>query len=211
MRITDFSATKKGRIALFVDGEFYCSLHLDIFAATSLEVGTEVTALQLEALRERSEETVTRERAIRLLSARSYTVQGLYEKLLAYSDEDCAAAAVIRMSELGLLDDEDYARRCAADCLKLKGWSRKKTKQFLLQKGIDRELAEETLAALAGEDDTGEEPAIAALVLKKYRSRLEDDAGVRKTIDALLRAGFRYDDIRRVLENLAEDLEYYAG
>lgn len=211
MRITDFSATKKGRIALFVDGEFYCSLHLDIFAATSLEVGTEVNALQLESLRERSEETVTRERAIRLLSARSYTVQGLYEKLLAYSDEDCASAAVTRMIELGLLDDEDYARRYASDCLKLKGWSRKKTKQSLLQKGIDRELAEETLAAFADEDDTGEEPAIAALVLKKYRSRLEDEQGVRKTIDALLRAGFRYDDIRRVLENLAEDLEYYAG
>lgn len=206
MEITEIRMTKRGRFSLYLDGEFACVVHPDVYAAAGLEVGAALSPDGLAALRRDSLYRLACEKSLRLLSQRSYSAQMLFRKLAAHvEDEEAASAAVARMTELGLIDDADYARRFAADCIGLKGYSAARTARALREKGIGRELIEE---ALAGRDDEPQ-PAIARLVLKKYRRNLEDEKGLRKTIGALQRLGYRYGDIRAVLENLAEDENYY--
>lgn len=146
-----------------------------------------------------------REYAMTLLSRRAYTEQGLYDKISGRFDEQDAASAVARMLELGLLDDEDYARRYASDCVKLKGMSQRRTAMELMRKGIDKELAE----AVAEECGGDPEPRIAAVIKRRYPRCFEDERNRNKTVNALLRLGYRYGDIAGVLRNLDEDDEYY--
>ena len=205
MLVTAIERTKKGRFSIFCDGDFCCALHADVFAAAPIIVGAEIAPEELEELRVQSETRITKDRALRLLSARAYTAYGLQRKLLAYTDEDIAAEAVARMVELGLVDDLDYARRYAADCMRQKGFSLARTRQALREKGIDRDTADEVLAEM----DEDAEPAIARIILKKYSRYLDDEKGRLRTMNGLLRLGYRHGEIRTVLENLLEDESYY--
>lgn len=207
MRITEIRKVKKG-FSIHVDGCYDCVLHEEIFAAARLSCGQEIDEGRLEELRRLSAEKRARERALRLLGARSYSRQGLCEKLLEVCEyEEIAAAAAERMEELGLLDDRDYARRLAADCKNRKGFAPARIAAELTRKGIAREIIEETLADM--EEDP--RPAIARIALRKYGRHLGDEKGVRKAFAGLMRLGYRSGDIREVLGNLAEDLEYYDG
>jgi regulatory protein len=160
---TAIEKTKKGRFSVFVDGEFVCALHADVFSRSSIAVGRELEPDYLEELRLESEERITKDRALRLLSARSYTRRGLVEKLRLYSDAETAEAVAGRMEELGLIDDADYARRYAEECVSRKGFSLYRARQALLEKGIDRDVAEEALAEYEEEP----EAAIATIIERK--------------------------------------------
>lgn len=146
-----------------------------------------------------------REYALTLLSRRAYTEKGLYDKLCTRCDEESAAAAVARMIELNLLDDKDYARRMAADCVNLKGMAPRRAAMELARKGIDRDIIDSTVSEL----ETDPQPAIARIVKRKYLSYLNDEKGRNKTVNALLRLGYRYGDIAAALRNLADDEDYY--
>ena len=207
MLVTGIERTKKGRFSVFCDGEFCCALHIDVFAASPIQVGARIDPSDLEQWRLQSEARITKDRALRLLSARAYTGYGLYRKLVTYTDEEIAAEAVARMTELGLVDDWDYARRYAADCMNQKGYSLARTRQSLGQKGIDRAVIDEVLA----QRDDDPEPAIARILLKKYWRYVEmdEEKGRLRAMNGLLRLGYRHGDIRTVLENLLEDEDYY--
>jgi len=205
MLITNVEQTKRGRYSIYCDGEFYCALHADVFTASRIIIGSSITPGELQELRSKSELKITTDRALRLLSARSYTSHGLRRKLEAYTDGESAEAVVARMMELGYIDDLDYARRYACECMKVKGYSAYRTVQALREKGIDRDIA----GQVTEERDDDPELQIAGVVLRKYMWYLEDEKGFNKTVNALLRLGYRHGDIRRVLDNLMEDAAYY--
>ena len=54
-RLTQIKETKKGRLALFMDGEFAFSLDEDTFAAAALHQDDELEDWQIEELRKKSE------------------------------------------------------------------------------------------------------------------------------------------------------------
>ena len=148
MILTDRTMTKKGRCALFVDGEFLFSAHPDIFFATGWKKGREVTVEELEELRMASEERTAKDKALDLLSYSARTSRQLYEKLARKSDPEAAAAAVERMEELGLVDDADYARRFVADKLNLKDWGLRRIEQELRAKGVDQQHVDAAIEEL---------------------------------------------------------------
>jgi len=149
-----------------------------------------------------------KEKALSLLSKRAYTERGLYDKLCKLSeDEEAVWDAILRMRELGLLDDLDYARRYSADCMNLKGYSLSRTKQALRQKGIHPDVIDE---ALVEHEDDDPEPVIAKAILKRYMRKISTEDGQKKAIAALMRKGFRYANIRTVIENLLDDEMYYS-
>lgn len=206
MQVTAIRCTKRGRYSIDLDEEFACVLHADVFALSDLTTGSRVSPEKMAELQHASEQKLTRERALRLLGQRAYTEQGLYRKLCEKTDEQNAAETVARMVELGLLNDRDYAQRYAADCMTLKGFSVQRTMQELLRKGIDREIAQEVLETRKEDDPSY---AIAQVIYRKYLHCLNDEKGYRRTVSALQRLGYRYGDIRTVIDNIQEDEDYY--
>lgn len=202
-RLTKIKETKKGRLALFLDGEFVFSLDEETFARANLHEGDELESWQVEDLRKQSDTRRALDKAMDYLSLRDHASGELYQKLCRKFDAPSAAYAVARAGELGLLDDAGFARRRAAELLR-KRKSRREILTDLAAKGIDRDTAAEAVEALYECDEEGEDPELAtarALVQRHYAAKLA--AGKRDQVAAALaRRGFSHAIIR---EALAED------
>ena len=209
MRVTGIETTKKGRYALMVDGEFAFSLHGDTFLLCPwLQKGAEVSPERLETLRQEDELRSARERALDLLSAAEQTSGTLRQKLLRWYGEEAVEAAVLRMEELGLINDLDYGRRYAADAVNLRGWPRRRIAMELQKKGVPAEVIEEALADITEETEI---ETACRLLEGPYRGKLRDRKERDKVKAALQRRGFSYEVIRqavsRAMEALPEDGE----
>ena len=200
-RLTQIKETKKGRLALFLDGEFAFSLDEDTFAAAALHQDDELEDWQIEELRKKSETRRALDKAMDYLSLRDHAAGELYQKLCRKFDAHSAAYAVARAGELGLLNDVSFARRRAAELLR-KRKSRREILNDLSAKGIDRDAAD-VVEELFAETDDGESPELEtarALVQRQYAAKLA--AGKRDQVAAALaRRGFSHAVIREVLSD----------
>ena len=201
MILTDITMTKKGRCALFVDGEFLFSAHPDIFFATGWKKVREVTVEELEELRMASEERTAKDKALDLLSYSARTSRQLYEKLARKSDPEAAAAAVERMEELGLVDDADYARRFVADNLNLKDWGLRRIEQELRAKGVDQQHVDAAIEEL--DYDGGER--LAEILRRKGKPIPTEQKERNALINRWLRQGYDYEEIKAAFGRLRED------
>ncbi len=201
MILTDIQMTKRGRYSLFVDGEFLFSVHPEVFIACGIVAGQVVTVEQLEGIRLESEGRTAKEQALNLLSHSAKTSGQLYEKLCKKSDPQAAAEAVQRMQELGLVDDEDYARRFASDRQNLKGYGKRRIVAELKRRGLTDEVIE---TACEGEWED-EQERLRELVERRH-TPLPDDPKKRSALVAkLMRMGYEYETIRQVLRLYDED------
>lgn len=211
MILTAIERTKRGRYALFVEGEFVFSVSDEQVVKEHLKAGNTISPSDLDRLKEDAERFFSKQKALQLLSARSYTKQGLIRKLSEKADADIAKEIADRMEELGLINDEDYAKRRANDLYKIKKYGNRRVVQDLIQKGISKTLAEE-IADLQEPED--QEDSLVELVTKKYGSIL-DQAEDKQTFfkcrnrvqNALLRKGYGYDEIARAIRIYLEETE----
>ena len=199
-QITAVKETKRGRLALFVDGEFAFSLDPETFADADLHEEDEIESFRLEELRRQSDTRKAVDRALDILALRDHAAGELYQKLCRKFDPHSAASAVAKAEELGLLNDADFARRRAAELMR-KRKSRREVEQDLAHKGIDRGTAAQVLEELYAPED-GPDPEVAAacaLVQRQYARKLAE--GKRpQVMAALARRGFSYAVIRTALE-----------
>ena len=208
--LTAITETKRGRYALFFDGEFAFSLDEDTFAACALHAGDELTETEIYDLRQKSDARRALDKAMDLLALRDHAAGELYQKLCRKFDPHTAAAAVAKTGELGLLDDAGFARRRAAELLR-KRKSRREIAADLNAKGIDRDTAAAVLDELfsAPEDGEGDSPELAAavaLIEKSYARKLAE--GKRpQVMAALARRGFPHGVIREAVDRFAGEAD----
>ncbi len=201
MIITDIVPKRKRLSAIYIDGEFALKLDTETVISSPYSVGSNITDEQLKKLIEASGEKRAKEKALWLLSSRDHSKRELEAKIRKSSDIDSAKKAVERMEELGLVDDEKFARRYAEQLINVKHLSKKGAKYKLIEKGIDKDLAEQILEELA--PDPREH--IETLIERKYLRYLSDEKGRRKTVSALQRMGYSWSDIKAVMSNYFED------
>ncbi len=200
MKITDIVPARKKLCSVYIDGEYAMKLDAQVLAENVVKPGAELDDEELHELIMLSDRKRSKERALWLLSGRDYSRKKLLEKLKAEANEDVAEEVCDRMEELGLIDDEKYARRLSHDLIQLKKMSKRGAMYKLMEKGIDRELAEAVLDEI--EIDPVEQ--ICALIEKKYINKLEDEKDRRRTVAALQRLGYSWSDIKAALEEYVE-------
>lgn len=205
-RLTQIKETKRGRLALFLDGEFAFSLDEDTFAGACLHEEDDLEPWQVEELRKKSDTRRALDKAMDYLSLRDHAAGELYQKLCRKFDAPSAAYAVAKAQELGLLDDETFARRRAAELYR-KRKSRREIMNDLAAKDIDREIAAQVVEELYAAGEDGPDPELEtarALVARQYARKLAE--GRRDQVAAALaRRGFSRAVIRAAMEE--EDAE----
>ena len=210
-RLTEVKITKKGRCALFLDGEFAFSVSPELFADAALHTGDELDAAQVERLQATSDAARAFDKALDLLGIRDHAAGELYQKLCRKFDPETAAGAVRRAAALGYLNDESVARRRAAELLR-KHKSRREILRDLTAKGIDRDTAAAAVEALyaapdadgEGEHEDPELTSAKALLAKHYAQKLA--AGRRDLVAAALaRRGFSHAVIKAALDAFEEE------
>lgn len=204
MQITAIEPRKKGLSALYIDGEFAMKLDTEVILAHRFDVGREITDEALHDCVLDSDRKRCKDKAMWLISFRDHSRRELLDKLRKDYPEDVAEAAVDRLEELGLIDDERYARRYTADLVNLKHLSERGIRQKLREKGIDRDLIDEILEETAVDEDE----QIRMIIEKKYASKLGDEKIRRRAVAALQRLGFGYQSIKSVLNEYTDIEEY---
>ena len=201
MRITDLKAVKKALSLVYIDGEYAVKLDTAVLAENGIRVGCEIDDEDLRELIEKSEYKRAKEKALWLLSGKDYSRKQLNDKLRREASEDTADEVCSRMEELGLISDEDYAKRLAHDLIYRKKMSLRGARYKLMEKGIDRELCDEILE----EFDVDPVDQIVQIVEKKYADKLGDEKGRRRTYAALQRLGYCSGDIMEALAEFEQE------
>ncbi len=203
MRITAIHPRRKSLSALFLDGEFAMNLDTATLLEAGWKEGQEIDDSELLAIKQESERRRAREKALYLLEHRDHSKKELAEKIARTEGIEAGREAAQRMEQLGLINDEAYARRYAAELLGRKGFSAQRTGLELRRKGIEPEIAQEIISELAEEP----EEKIREILQRKYARALEDEKGRRRAVAALQRLGYRYEDIRKALREMTTDFD----
>lgn len=202
MLITAIEPRRKSLRALYLDGAFAVNVDAQTLADSGYRVGMQMDDEQLHELIQQSDIRRAREKALYLLAHRDHSKKELVEKIRRTSSAEAAQMAAQRMEEVGLVNDESFARRYAAELLQRKGYSISRTEYELIKKGIDRDLIHEIIEDMSPD----EAQQLAVLLEGKYAGAVRDEKGRRRTISALQRMGYRWEDIRHALEEFVPAL-----
>ncbi|WP_343061657.1 regulatory protein RecX [Nocardioides luti] len=135
-------------------------------------------------------EAVARKILLDQLTGQARSRKELSDKLAKKLVPDEIATRLLdRFEEVGLIDDDAFARAWIASRQPGKGLARRALAQELRRKGIDDEIAKEALDDI---DPADEETAARRLVQKKLRtlSRVDDATATRRLVGLLARKGY---------------------
>lgn len=138
---------------------------------------------------------------IRYLAQRAHSRKELIDKLKKKGyGSDTIEATLSRLETLGLIDDQAFGRSCMASLARRRPEGRLKTRQRLLQKGLDDGAVEELLGEL------DEKALCRSAAEKKMRSLSGASETKRKKLETFLRnRGFDWHTIRETVEQLMAD------
>ena len=189
------------KIHIYIDEEYRATVDSDYWYSEKFRNLKEINEEELTELLNAVSFRRAYNKGLDLLSRRPFGTKELIKKLCEKGHEkEYAEKACERLLELGLLNDEEYARILANDLLERKNYSIKRIKQELAFRGISRDIIENTIDLL----DNDPVPRIIMLIKKKYINKINDEKGRKRTIDALLRLGYSYSDIKTALNSISD-------
>ena len=216
------SQHKEGRwLVWFEDGSLLRVGEGDV-VSLGLYTGKELDGPEAEVLWCAEQQYKLNERAVNLLSARPMSRKELLDKLCTPSrrkkpgeesarpDGDALArerealrehaeGVADRLEELGLLNDEEYARAVARH-YSAKGYGGRKLRDELYRRGVPREYWDEALDGLEPEDSSLDQ-----MVRRKLRGAEPTRENLKKASDYLARRGFGWEEISAALRRYEED------
>ena len=205
MRIEKLKTTpdRAGRYWITLDNGEKLALYRQTVEDFALYTGKELSNEEWEALQESAGKMSARMRAVRIVTASAVSKRDLQERLVRKGEDPTQAReAVDWMESLSLVDDRKTAEHVVENCIR-KGYGLSRAKQALYEKRIPKELWDDVLADYPDQIDkiTG--------YLSARLTDPEDEKQVRRAIDALIRRGHRYADIRHALSNLSIDQDQF--
>ena len=198
MELTAAEPRRKGLVQLYLDGEEAVKLDREVFLRAGLRPGDQISDEELHQLILDSDARRAKEKALYLLEHRNHSKRELTEKIARTAASwEAAEAAAGQMEELGLVDDQAYARDRAREMFLRKRWGPLRVKQELRRKGIDGELIVELLEEYRQRDEGGlVAENVRAVLETKYSGWREDEKQRRRAFAALQRRGYSYEEIR---------------
>lgn len=209
MRI-DFLSDKPdqaGRYLVRFDSGVTMRLYRQTVEDYGLFTGKELTEDEIKTLRKDAGQMSAKMRAVRIVSASSVSKDDLHQRLIRKGeDPQQALEAVQWMSDLNLVDDRQTAEQIVSRCV-ARGYGLAKAKQTLYEKRIPKQYWQEALENYPDQTDK---------IVAFLRGRLGNDADERerkRAIDALVRRGHSYSQVRSALRllDLDEIPEEYYG
>jgi regulatory protein len=197
--ITALTVQKRNpdRINVFIDEKFAFGLATAV--ATMLKIGQTVSPELAAFLQRQDDVSKAKERAVQLISRRPRSVAEI-ERYLRNKDFDdhVIEQAITRLQEVGLLDDDAFARYWVEQRDTFKPRSHLALRQELQQKGVNRAAIE---AAVSDVDQTAAAQRAAEKQARRYQ-HLSEDEFRNKLGGFLQRRGFNYEVIRQVTEEI---------
>lgn len=192
------------RVTLFVSRRRLGRILLDTKGDHQLQVGTPWTEELAEKLHDELAQGNAYRAGIRILTKRAKSGKELGRKLKQYGYEpDAIEWTIHRLTELQVLDDENYARMVVRSQLARKPAGRRLLEGKLREKGIETNLISLVLDEALEDRDTLEDARkLAQAAARSISDRHEPDVRKRRITGRLARRGFDFDIIRKVIDEL---------
>lgn len=194
---------KSDKMHLHIDGEYFITVDSGYLVELGIYNGMEVNCENIEEIRRNISVRRSYNKAVDLLSRRDHSKKELIDKLRQKGHGEYAAQAAEKLSEYGYIDDRRFAFTFAEELIRLKSYGKKRVEQELYRKGIDRDIISEVIS----ECDFPSEK-LTELIERKYNRYLYDEKGVNKTVNALLRLGYSYSEIRDAIREITDREEF---
>jgi regulatory protein len=193
---------RRNRYNVFVNGEFAVALEPDVLVASGLRVDAVVTA---ERLRELSVEDLRKRAlnaALHLLASRPRSEAEMRTRLLRRElPHDIVTDTLARLREYGYVNDAEFARFWVESRSGANPRGRYVVQRELRAKGVGQETADAAMEELT------EETSAERAARKKLRSLrgLEYQDFRNRLTGYLVRRGFGYDVVRRIVADLWQE------
>ena len=147
--------------------------------------------------------------ATRMLGARAKSAQDLKRALQRKgNDPEAIDYAIHRLTELGILNDREYAGMKARSIIRSKPAGRRFIEAKLREKGIESSIIRETLdEELEDSDPKAEALNLARRMHRSLASNPDPEVRKRRLIGRLSRRGFDHDAVRRAVEIVEREHE----
>ncbi len=193
---------RAGRYTVKLEDGAVMRLYRQTVEDFGLYSGKELDEAEIQNLQKAAGQMSAKMRAVRIVSASSVSKTDLERRLVQKGESRLdARQAVGWMEDMGLLDDEKTAQQVVQRCI-AKGYGLARAKQALYEKQIPKSYWDAVLSDYPDQQDK---------ILSFLQSRLGeswDEKELHRTIDALLRRGHSYPQIRKALNELSQDGDF---
>lgn len=200
MIITDIQPQTKNqnRVSIFIDGKFAFGIDKNDCSFMGLKVGYELTQEKYDYIVNNTIYTKAYQKADRFIGYKMRTEKEVRNKLNedGYTN-DIIERVISTMIKYKYIDDEAYAIMYAKDCKNIKKWGPKRIKAELYTRGITTTVIDNVLESL---DIADIDNVITELLEKRIKNTPIDLREKQKHFNFLLRRGFNYEDIKRIIE-----------
>lgn len=180
------------KVHIYIDNEYTLTLYDDFWYRSGYSEGQEISDDELASLKEEAGFRSAYEKGIKYLSMRAYSERELYNKLKMKFGDDASRRAVDKMLRLGYINDEEFCREYAKYLFDVKKYDIKRISYELKSKGIDSEIADNTLKTLDNEPIQ----RIIDMLGSKYERNLETEKDRKRLVNRFIRMGYSYCDIK---------------
>ena len=222
-KITDIQTSPElpSHQQLFLNGTLFLVIHADLIEKFGLRIGLEIEAAAIEKIIAADEVMRAKNHALRLLreakdnatadepedprptlKPKIYTKSEMERQLKREGfSADAIETSIAELIRSGHIRDRKYAENWIVHRQKSNPRGKTLLKHELVDRGIDKETAEQVIATVETEDETKVALQIAQKRAKQYK-RLPTHVAKRRLHGFLARRGFGSDIVRQVLEQI---------
>lgn len=200
MIITDIQPQSKNqnRVSIFINGNFAFGMDKNDCSFMGLKIGYELTQEKYDFIVNNTIYSKAYQKADRFIGYKMRTEKEVRSKLIedGYTN-DIIDRVISTMIKYKYIDDEAYAIMYAKDCKNIKKWGPKRIKTELYSRGITNDVIDSALESL---DISDIDNIIIELLEKRIKNTPIDLKEKQKHLNFLLRRGFNYEDVKRIIE-----------
>ena len=191
---------RRNKARISVDGEFWAELDAAVAVERGLVEGAALSCEELDTARVAGERPLAMGRAFNLLGYRARSEAEIRDRLTRYGYVgETIEVVVLRLKELGYIDDAEFARTKARE--KARRYGPRRVSVELRNSGVGEALAREVVEEeFAGRSELGEARSAAA---RRYNER-GSDAEARRVYGFLVRRGYSAEVCAQVAREYRE-------
>lgn len=187
---------------LFLDGEQFGSVDSDLIPKFGLRVGLEIEEGVLQKLIEADEGMRAKKYAADYLIDQTYSKVQMVERLNHKGfGQKVIDTTLENLEQRGHIKDEKYAKSWVNRRQHSKPRGKKMLKYELTNKGVDKTTVNRVVEGIDDAEEAGLALEVAQKQAKRYKS-LPPDVAKRRIHGFLLRRGFDYETIQRIIKRV---------
>lgn len=209
MKITKIEPQKrnKNRVSVYIDETFAFGVDMEVAYTCGLKEGLDIDRQWLDEVVRKEEQFRAQNYALNLLSYRARSEREIMERMQQKGYElSVIEDTIAYLKEQGYLDDHAFAEMFIRDKSELNKYGQNRIKTELYKKGVAREVINGLIEEMI--DSNSEYEKAKELAEKKIKSYQKDSkqAQYRKLNGFLIRKGYPYDVVSRVVKELVSNM-----